>query len=129
MKRYLLSCAAALAAVLVLSAAAPPVPDGPHVSALAPISSAHAQATKSRGDGAAGGGNVTKAGDRLGELLSGWAVPVLTVIAGCLLIGALASRNIGSAVGIVVITMLGLIFLLTPESIQTLAKGISSFVF
>jgi hypothetical protein len=127
MKRYLLSCAAIAIAAFTLLAAAPATPK---TTLLPPIGSAHAQATKSRGSGAvAGGGNVAKAGDRLGTLLSGWAVPVLTVIAGCLLIAALASRNIGGAVGIVVITLLGLIFLTAPESIQSLAKNIAAFVF
>jgi hypothetical protein len=77
----------------------------------------------------AGGGNVAGAGNRLGNLLSGWAVPVLIVLGGCLLVGALASRNIGASVGIVVITLLGLIFLLSPQSIESLAKGIANVVF
>lgn len=96
-----------------------------------PIGAASAEAavSKSLGGGGGGGGNVQGAGDRLGKLLSGWAVPVLTVLAGCLLIGALASRNIGAGVGIVVITLLGLIFLLSPQSIESLAKGIANTVF
>jgi hypothetical protein len=127
--RKLLNCSAITLAVLVLAAAAPAQPTGSKHATPIPIASAHAQASKSRGDEDVGSGNVAMAGDRLGQLLSGWAVPVLTVIAGCLLIAALASRNIGGAVGIVVITLLGLIFLLTPEAIQTLAKGIAAFVF
>ena len=91
--------------------------------------SAQAAVNKSLGGGGGGGGNVQGAGERLGKLLSGWAVPVLTVLAGCLLIGALASRNIGAGVGIVVITLLGLIFLLSPQSIEGLAKGIANTVF
>jgi hypothetical protein len=97
----------------------------------APVATAPAVAavSKSQAGGAGGGGNVQGAGDRLGKLLSGWAVPVLTVLAGCLLIGALASRNIGAGVGIVVVTLLGLIFLLSPQSIESLAKGIANTVF
>jgi hypothetical protein len=41
----------------------------------------------------------------------------------------LASRNIGTSDGIVVITLLGLIFLLAPQSVETFAKGIASTVF
>jgi len=90
---------------------------------------AEAAVTKSlKGSGGAGG-NVQGAGDRLGALLSGWAVPVLTVLAGCLLIGALASRNIGGSVGIVLITLLALIFLLAPQAIESFAKGIAGTVF
>jgi hypothetical protein len=108
------------------------------VGSLAPLeelpnavtSSAQAAVTKSlAGGGGGGGGNVSGAGDRLGALLSGWAVPVITVLAGCLLVGALASRNIGTSVGIVIITLLGLIFLLAPQTVESFAKGIASTVF
>jgi hypothetical protein len=88
-----------------------------------------AAVTKSASGGSGGGGGVNGAGDRLGDLLSGWAVPVMIVLSGCLLIGALASRNIGASVGIVVITLLGLIFLLSPTSIESFAKGIAGVVF
>ena len=107
------------------------------VGALAPLSElpygatspAEAAVNKSLSGGAGGGGNVSGAGNRLGTLLSGWAVPVLTVLAGCLLVGALASRNMGTSVGIVVITLLGLIFLLAPQAVESFAKGIASTVF
>jgi len=124
MRRRLPAC---LLATLALTGTGflAPLP-GPS-AALAPAS-ADATVTKSY-SGGSGAGNVNGAGDRLGKLLSGWAVPVLTVLAGCLLVGALASRNIGTAVGIVVITLLGLIFLLAPQSIESLAKGIANVVF
>jgi hypothetical protein len=91
--------------------------------------SAQAAVSKSLEGGGGGSANVGGAGTRLGDLLSGWAVPVITVLAGCLLVGALASRNIGAGVGIVVITLIGLIFLLSPQSIEALAKGIANVVF
>lgn len=109
-----------LAGVTLLAPLTPPLATTP----------AEAAVTSSfQNNSASGGGNVSGAGSRLGKLLSGWAVPVLTVLAGCLLIGALASRNIGAGVGIVVITLLGLIFLLAPQSIESLAKGIAGVVF
>jgi hypothetical protein len=117
-----LSAALAFTALAALPAAPP---SGPLAS---PLAGAQAAVTKSLAGGG-GGGNVSGAGQRLGDLLSGWAVPVITVLAGCLLVGTLASRNIGASLGIVVITLVGLIFLLTPDSISTLAKGIASFVF
>ena len=40
-----------------------------------------------------------------------------------------ASRNIGASVGIVVITLLALIFLLAPQSVESFAKGIANVVF
>ena len=100
----------------------------PPSSPLGPVA-AEAAVSKSLSGGGGGSGNVAGAGDRLGALLSGWAVPVLTVLAGCLLIGALASRNIGASFGILVITLIGLIFLLAPQSIESLAKGIANTVF
>jgi hypothetical protein len=108
---------------LALAAAAP------RTLPVLPLASAEAAVSKSHAEGAGGGGNISGAGDRLGNLLSGWAVPVLTVLAGCLLVGALASRNVGTSVGIVVITLLGLIFLLAPQSVEQFAKGIASTVF
>jgi hypothetical protein len=117
-----------LLATIFLGGAFLLAPLAPPPSALAPAS-AEAAVTKSLSSGGGGGGNVASAGNRLGNLLSGWAVPVLTVLAGCLLVGALASRNIGASVGIVVITLLSLIFLLSPQSIESLAKGIANTVF
>ena len=76
-----------------------------------------------------GGGSTAGAGDRFGNLLSGWGVPAITAIAGCLLIGALATRNIGASVGIVAISLLSLIFLLAPQSVESFAKGIANVVF
>lgn len=88
-----------------------------------------AEVSKSQSGSGGSGGNVAGAGNRLGDLLSGWAVPVITVLAGCLLVGALASRNMGASLGIVTVSLVGLIFLLAPQSIETFAKGIASFVF
>ncbi len=128
MKRKVLAVAATSAVALAVIAAAPASSGSSSPAGL--IDTAQAAAvSKSGGGGGGGGGNVTDAGNRLGELLTGWAVPVIIVLAGCLLVGALASRNIGTSVGIVVISMMGLIFLLAPESIESFAKGIAHFVF
>jgi hypothetical protein len=80
-------------------------------------------------EGESGGGNAAGAGNRFGNLLSGWAVPAITALAGCLLVGALATRNIGASVGIIAISLLSLIFLLAPQSVETFAKGIANVVF
>jgi hypothetical protein len=90
--------------------------------------SAEAAVTKSLG-GQGGAGSAAGAGNRFGNLLSGWGVPAITALAGCLLIGALATRNIGASVGIVAITLLSLIFLLAPQSVESFAKGIANVVF
>lgn len=111
---------AALALVLAVSAA----------TAVGPLAPAPADAAVQKSlQGGGGGGSTAGAGDRFGELLSGWGVPAITALAGCLLIGALATRNIGSAVGIIAITLLALIFLLAPQSVETFAKGIADVVF
>ncbi|MFI5028766.1 MAG: hypothetical protein ACHQCF_07295 [Solirubrobacterales bacterium] len=120
-----ISLSLTLAALLLAVGALAPLDELPYGAAT----SAEAAVTKSLSGGGGGGGNVSGAGNRLGTLLSGWAVPVLTVLAGCLLVGALASRNIGTSVGIVVITLLGLIFLLAPQTVESFAKGIASTVF
>jgi hypothetical protein len=121
MHRRIALCLISCLLLLGLAAIAP--------AGRASLPAADAAVSKSLAAGGGGGTSVSGAGDRLGRLLSGWAVPVLTVLAGCLLIAALASRNIGAGVGIVVITLLGLIFLLAPQSIESLAKGIASTVF
>jgi hypothetical protein len=110
----------ALTLILGLSATEAPVPFSSAV--------AHAAVQKSLETGG-GGGDTAGAGDRFGSLLSGWGVPAITALAGCLLIGALATRNIGASVGIIAITLLSLIFLLAPQSVETFAKGIAGVVF
>src|SRR6478735_4169306 len=98
MNRKLLQALGAAALTVVLFGFAPRALPALSVAA---VPDAHAAAiSKSPGvGGGGGGGNVSGAGDRFGDLLSGWAVPVLTVLAGCLLVGTLASRNIGASVG------------------------------
>ena len=124
MKSKIFTSAALSAVVFTMLAAAPSV-----ISPLfGAVSSADAAVTKSL-SAESGGGNVSGAGDRFGQLLSGWAVPVLTVLAGCLLVGTLLSRNMGAAFGIILVTLVGLIFLLSPQSIESLAKGIANTVF
>jgi hypothetical protein len=98
--------------------------------AAGPFSAAPARAAVEKSlEGETGGGSTAGAGTRFGNLLSGWGVPAITALAGCLLIGALATRNIGASVGIVAITLLALIFLLAPQSVETFAKGIANVVF
>ncbi|HEY4779587.1 MAG TPA: hypothetical protein VIH47_08355 [Solirubrobacterales bacterium] len=127
MKRKIVTGLATSALILSALALAPSAP--PPLAALGAPASAQAAVSKSLAGEGGGAGNVSSAGSRLGNLLSGWAVPVITVLAGCLLVGALASRNIGTSVGIVVITLLGLIFLLAPQSVESFAKGIANTVF
>ena len=98
--------------------------------ALGPLALAPAQAAVQKSlEGSEGGGDTAGAGTRFGSLLSGWGVPAITALAGCLLIGALATRNIGASVGIVAISLLSLMFLLAPQSVETFAKGIANVVF
>jgi hypothetical protein len=110
----------ALTLILGLSATAAPIP-----LAAAPAGAAVQKSLEAGG----GGGDAAGAGDRFGSLLSGWGVPAITALAGCLLVGALATRNIGASVGIIAITLLSLIFLLSPQSVETFAKGVANVVF
>jgi hypothetical protein len=120
LKNRTLALLAALALILGLSATRVP-----SVLAVAPAGAAVQKSLESE----EGAGDTAGAGDRFGSLLSRWAVPAITALAGCLLIGALATRNIGASVGIIAITLLSLIFLLAPQAIETFAKGIASVVF
>jgi len=125
MRRKIATTVAGAALALAALAAGPaPPPSAPVHSPL--LSLAAAAPAKSIG---AGGGNVSGAGERFGELLSGWGVPILIAVAGVLLVGALTSRNFGSSVGIVTITLVGLIFLLAPSAIEGAAKGIAGVIF
>lgn len=117
----------AVAAISLAGTAVQPVVGG-WTAGLGP-GVAKAAANKSLSGDGGGGGNINGAGSRLSDLLSGWAVPVLIVLAGCLLLGSLTSKNVGATLGIVVITLVGLIFLLSPQSIESLAKNIANVVF
>lgn len=127
MKSRLLGIVGLGIAAVTIGAFAPAVPEGGVVPGLG-TGQAEAAVSKS-GGGGGGGGNVNGAGGRLGDLLSQNGVPVLIAFAGVLLIGTLASRNIGASLGIVLITLVGLIFLLAPQSIADFAKGIANVVF
>ncbi len=111
---------AALTLILALSATEAPTP-----LALAPARAAVQKSLEAGG----GGGDTAGAGDRFAGLLARWAVPAISALAGCFLIGALATRNIGASVGIIAITLLSLIFLLAPQTIETFAEGIAGVVF
>lgn len=114
-------------AVLLSAAFAAAQPTGSTALGLGGLGAAEAAVSKSLGQG--GGGEVSAAGDRLGGMLSDWGPPVLIAVAGFFLIGALASRNIGSAVGVILGTLIALIFFVSPQSIESLAKGIAETVF
>jgi hypothetical protein len=128
MRRRIVTLAIGAALALTTLAAAAHPPDSLSLSPLSVLGSADAAVTKSlSGDG--GGGNVGGSGTRLADLLSGIAAPVVIALAGILLIGTLATRNIGASAGIVVITLIGLIFLLSPGSIESTAKALANVVF
>ncbi|HET7445388.1 MAG TPA: hypothetical protein VFJ57_12080 [Solirubrobacterales bacterium] len=116
-----------LGTVVLLSAAfAAAQPAGSTALGPGGLASAEAAVSKSLGQG---GGDVSSAGDRFGGMLSKIGPPVVIAIAGFFLLGALATRNIGAGVGVVLITLVALIFFVSPESIESLAKGIAETVF
>jgi hypothetical protein len=113
--------------VLLLAAFAAAEPVGSTALGPGGLTTAEAAVSKSLGQG--GGGEISGAGDRLGGLLSKIGAPVVVAVAGFFLLGALAARNVGASVGVILITLVALIFLVSPESIESLAKGIAETVF
>ena len=88
-----------------------------------------AAVTKSSAGGSGGNGGANAAGERFGSWLSDNATPVLIAFAGCALVSVLFSRNLGAGVGIVLITLMSLMFLMAPDSIAAFAKGVAAIIF
>jgi len=128
MRRRIAAVLGAATLALAGLAASPGQCGGPIPSPLGALASAEAAVSKSLSSGE-GGANVSGAGERFGNLLSGWGVPVLIALGGLMLIGSLTQRNIGASVGIVVVVLVGLIFLVAPSAIETAAKAIANVVF
>ncbi len=114
-------------AALLLAAFAAGAPGSSIPGGSGGLASAEAAVNKSLGPG--GGGQVSGAGERLGGLLSKVGAPIVIAVAGFFLLGSLAARNVGASVGVVLITLVALIFLVSPQSIESLAKGIAETVF
>lgn len=119
--------ASAAAAVLALSVGA----FAPATSTPLATTHAAAQVTKSRGSTGSSGGSAdaTRIGDRAAQLGSGWAIPLTIFIAGVLLTAALVTRNIGAAVGVVLVAILALIFFASPDSVRRFAEGVGQAIF
>ncbi len=128
MKRRIATTLAAAALLLGCSALAPSVPAGPLPAPLGHLAGAGAAVTKSL-SGGGGGGNAAGAGQRAGDLLSSWGAPVLIALGGLMLVASLTQRNLGAAVGTVAVVLVGLIFLLSPSSIESTAKAVANIVF
>jgi hypothetical protein len=119
--------AVTVGSVVLLSAAfAAAQPAGPTALGPGGLATAEAAVSKSLGQS---GGDVSGAGDRLGGLLSKVGAPIVIAVAGFFLLGSLAARNVGASVSVILITLVALIFLVSPESIESLAKGIAETVF
>lgn len=119
------------AVALVMGGVAVGTPSEPLAPSVGTVASAEAAVAKSSAAGGAGGGggSATAAGQRFGNWLSDNAVPVLIAFAGCALVSVLFSRNIGAGVGIVLITLMALMFLMAPDSIASFAKGVADIIF
>lgn len=117
------------AAVLLGLAAIAPASPNPTAIPVISTEEAVAQASKSRGEGSGGGGDAAKVGERAAELGSGWAIPLTIFIAGVLLTVALVSRNVGAAVGVVLVAVIALIFFGDPDSISDFAERVGNTIF
>lgn len=93
------------------------------------VETAEAASVAKSSAGGSGNGNANAAGQRFGTWLSDNATPVLIAFAGCALVSVLFSRNIGAGVGIVLITLMSLMFLMAPDSIASFAKGVADIIF
>jgi hypothetical protein len=113
---------------LMMFGAASGAPSSSVTPSIGTVATAEAAVSKSAAGGSSGSG-ATAAGQRFGTWLSDNAVPVLIAFAGCALVGVLFSRNIGAGVGIVLITLMSLMFLLAPQSIAAFAKGVANIIF
>lgn len=124
MKRRIAITLGSAALLLAAFAAAQPTAS----TALGPGGLAAAEAAVSKSLGQGGGGEVSGAGERLAGLFSKIGTPIVIAVAGFFLLGSLAARNVGASVGVVLITLVALIFLLSPQLIESLAKGIAETV-
>ncbi len=103
---------------------------GSFVPTLGTVDTADAaEVDKSTGGGSGESGSAHATGKRFGQWLSNNAAPVLIAFAGCALVSVLFSRNIGAGVGIVLITLMALMFLMAPESITAFAQGVANIIF
>lgn len=128
MRRIVIGAAVG-AIALVIGGAAVGTPSESFAPSVGTVASAEAAVAKSAAGGGGGGGSASAAGQRFGNWLSDNAVPVLIAFAGVALISVLFSRNIGAGVGIVLITLVALMFLMAPDSIASFAKGVADIVF
>lgn len=116
------------AVVLMMSGTSSSASSNSAVPSFGTVATAEAAVSKSA-SGGSGGGGANAAGQRFGAWLSDNAVPVLIAFAGCALVSVLFSRNLGAGVGIVLVTLMSLMFLLAPQSIAAFAKGVANIVF
>jgi hypothetical protein len=128
MKGKIVITATVGAIALVMCGAAVGTPSGSLAPPIGTVATAEAAVAKSSAGGG-GGGNANAAGQRFGNWLSDNAVPVLIAFAGCALVSVLFSRNLGAGVGIVLITLMSLMFLMAPDSIASFAKGVADIIF
>jgi hypothetical protein len=131
MKRRVMVVLAVTGVLLGMATLAPasngPAARGPVAGSL--VERAEAQATKSRGGSGGGAGSAGKVGENAANLGSGWAIPLTVFVTGCLLAGALISRNVGAAVGVVLVGVIALIFFTKPQAIVDFASSVGNTIF
>lgn len=128
MRGRIVTAAVVGAMTLMMFGAASGAPSNSVTPSFGTVATAEAAVSKSASGGSSGGG-ANAAGQRFGTWLSDNTVPVLIAFAGCALVSVLFSRNLGAGVGIVLVTLMSLMFLLAPESIASFAKGVANIIF
>jgi hypothetical protein len=130
MRGRIVVTAVVAAFALVMCGATLNTSSGSVVPSFGTVDTANAtEVAKSTAGGSGENGDANAAGKRFGTWLSNNATPVLIAFAGCALVSVLFSRNIGAGVGIVLITLMSLMFLMAPGSIAAFAKGVAGIIF
>lgn len=117
MRRTLALVAIALMGAVGLSLAAPiATVTGPEIAAA-------------QKPGGSGGGSASKAGENAADLISSLVGPVLIVLVGVFALLAFSQRSIGMAVTAVIVGLFGGLFIIEPDSAETLFKDIYRSIF
>lgn len=124
MRTWVKGLAALVALSLVVSAVALPAP-----SSAAPRFSRSVEAGQAGPKGGSGGSRAEQAGENAAELLQGWLGPLLLILIGALAVVALLQRNVGMAVSVAMIGLIGGLFIFSPGDAEALFKGIYDALF
>lgn len=120
MKLHLLLFAVALAAALLIALVGP----ASGSRAAAPLGPAFAHAQKGSGDSGGSGAQAERVGENAADLASDILVPILIVAVGAIALVALMRREVGMAISVALIGLIAGWFLMAPDSVERVFKGV-----